>query len=121
MDFLNDFCKEYFVMWKNATNFTDRTNIKGYWMAFLVNFIIIAILGLIGQFILRTNLLNYVYGAAVLIPGIAVTIRRLNDTGKEWYWILVGIIPIIGFFLDCVAALSTFDSRQRSSYDIVSI
>lgn len=98
MSFWEDFSKEYIVMWKNATNFSDRTNLRGYWMAFLVNFIIVLVLSALGQLVFKSGVLNYLYGAAVLIPGIAITIRRLNDIGKEWYWILIGIIPVIGVF-----------------------
>jgi uncharacterized membrane protein YhaH (DUF805 family) len=37
------------------------------------------------------------YSLAVLIPSLAVSIRRLHDTGKSGWWILLGVIPIINF------------------------
>jgi len=37
------------------------------------------------------------YGLAVMIPSIAVSIRRLHDLGKSGWWILLGIIPLINF------------------------
>ncbi len=37
------------------------------------------------------------YGLAVLIPSIAVSIRRLHDLGKSGWWILLGVIPLVNF------------------------
>jgi uncharacterized membrane protein YhaH (DUF805 family) len=36
------------------------------------------------------------YGLGVLVPGIAVTVRRLHDIGKSGWWGLVALIPLIG-------------------------
>ncbi len=97
MDSLKDFCKEYLAMWKNATNFLARTNVRGYWMAVLVNITIIVVLSFIGIRILNSNFLYNIYAVVVLIPSLAITVRRLNDIGKEWYWIFIGLIPIAGW------------------------
>ncbi len=46
--------------------------------------------------------LQSIYGLAVLIPSIAVSIRRLHDIGKSGWWILLSVIPlvnIIGIFV----------------------
>jgi uncharacterized membrane protein YhaH (DUF805 family) len=42
------------------------------------------------------NVLSTLYGLAVLIPGIAVSVRRLHNTGRSAWWLLIGIVPIIG-------------------------
>jgi uncharacterized membrane protein YhaH (DUF805 family) len=58
-------------------------------------------------FILFVTLVNFVCGALsdklqglvallLLLPYLAVAVRRLHDIGKNWYWILIGIIPLIG-------------------------
>ena len=41
--------------------------------------------------------LSSLYGLILLIPGIAVAIRRLHDIGKSGWWILLGMIPIVNF------------------------
>jgi uncharacterized membrane protein YhaH (DUF805 family) len=41
--------------------------------------------------------LNSLYGLAVMIPGIAVSLRRLHDIGKSGWWFLLGVIPIVNF------------------------
>jgi uncharacterized membrane protein YhaH (DUF805 family) len=42
------------------------------------------------------GLLSGLYTLAVLLPSIAVTVRRLHDTDRSGWWILLGFIPIIG-------------------------
>ena len=86
---------EYVAMWKNFSNFKDQTSRKGYWMAVLINFIIGLILGFIGV-LLNTNLLGNIYSLLVLIPSIAISIRRLNDIGKKWPWVFIVFVPIAG-------------------------
>jgi uncharacterized membrane protein YhaH (DUF805 family) len=61
-------------------------------------------------FVLFTAIVNFVLGSIsdklqgvvaliLLLPYLAVAVRRLHDIGKKWYWILIGIIPIVGFFV----------------------
>jgi uncharacterized membrane protein YhaH (DUF805 family) len=42
------------------------------------------------------GLLGTLYSLAVLIPGIAVSVRRLHDINRSGWWLLIGLIPIIG-------------------------
>ncbi|MBP1542210.1 MAG: DUF805 domain-containing protein [Prevotella sp.] len=41
-------------------------------------------------------IVNILLGLIFFIPSIAVAVRRLHDTGRSGWWILLGIIPIIG-------------------------
>jgi len=41
--------------------------------------------------------LSGIYSLALLIPSIAISIRRLHDTGKSGWWFLLGVIPIVNF------------------------
>ena len=43
--------------------------------------------------------LNLLYSLAIIVPGIAVTIRRLHDTGRSGWWILLGLVPFVGILL----------------------
>ena len=42
------------------------------------------------------GLLGTLYSLAVLIPSIAVSVRRLHDINRSGWWLLIGLIPIIG-------------------------
>lgn len=86
---------EYLAFWMNYLNFSDRTTVRGYWMAFLFNVIANLILSLIGR-LLRTNLPTYLFSLATLLPGIAIAVRRLRDAGRHWTWIFIGLIPLVG-------------------------
>ena len=45
---------------------------------------------------LGVGLLGGLYGLGTLIPSIAVTVRRLHDTARSGWWILIGLVPIVG-------------------------
>ena len=81
----------YVDMWKNFANFSGRTNVGGYWWAYLAHFIVCAVLALIDVQVLTT-----VYSLAYLIPGLAITVRRLRDAGKGWGWLFINLIPLVG-------------------------
>ncbi|GAA5513385.1 inner membrane protein YhaH [Deinococcus carri] len=40
--------------------------------------------------------LTALYGLALFLPSLAVTIRRLHDTGRSGWWVLISLIPLIG-------------------------
>jgi uncharacterized membrane protein YhaH (DUF805 family) len=63
--------------------------------------VVVSVLGGIGASYVHSSLalLSVIYALAVLIPGLAVTVRRLHDTDRTGWWILVSLIPIIGLIL----------------------
>lgn len=90
--------QEYIAMWKNYANFSDRTSVRGYWMAFLINFVASAVIGAIAA-ALNLNLLSTLYSLAVLIPSLAISVRRLNDAGHTWKSLLLYFIPLVGWII----------------------
>jgi uncharacterized membrane protein YhaH (DUF805 family) len=40
-----------------------------------------------------------VYALAILIPSIAVSIRRLHDVDRSGWWLLIGLVPIVGVII----------------------
>lgn len=88
--------KEYLAMWKNYANFSGRTSVRGYWMAFLFNFIIGLVLGFIVIALPDLSFISSLYSLAALIPGIALCVRRIRDTGKKWTWIFISFVPLVG-------------------------
>ena len=44
----------------------------------------------------RIGLFGGIYIIAVLIPGLAVSVRRLHDIGKSGWYYLIGLVPIVG-------------------------
>ncbi len=69
-------------------------------MFLLVNLLITAALFVIELAAAKSapmlSLLSMVYGIALLLPSLGVTIRRLHDTGRSGWWLLIGLIPLLG-------------------------
>lgn len=95
----------YLKCLKNYANFNGRARRKEYWSFFLFNFLVSFVLQLLmifaefeyldGLYILAYILL-LIFGLGVILPGIAVTVRRLHDIGKGGEWIFLGLVPIVG-------------------------
>ena len=90
---------EYLAMWKNFANFSDRTSRRGYWMAFLINFIISLVLGVIIAILPKLGFISYIYSLAALIPSLAIAVRRLRDAGKQWGWLFICFVPLVGWII----------------------
>lgn len=89
------------AFFSNYTNFKDRSSRSEYWwpqLAIIIAAIVIGIIGgILGEAIL--NILIVVFYLGILIPALAVTVRRLHDHDKSGWWILIAIIPFAGFYL----------------------
>jgi uncharacterized membrane protein YhaH (DUF805 family) len=84
--------------------FSGRARRKEFWFFVLCNALIVIGLTIVDSVIgLSENpsqgILVSLYWLAVLIPSIAVGVRRLHDTGRSGWWILLGLVPIIGLVL----------------------
>lgn len=91
--------QEYIAMWKNYANFNGRTNLRGYWMAFLINFLIGFVIGFVTARIPSLAFIGTLYSLGALIPGLALSVRRLNDAGHTWKSIFLCFIPLVGVFI----------------------
>ena len=87
---------EYIEMWKHYADFSGKTTVRGYWMAFLINVIIAVVLSLLMQAVNSLAFLSTIYSLATLIPGLAICVRRLNDAGKSWANIFWSFLPLVG-------------------------
>ena len=95
--------KKYAVFYPEVAE-NGRASRSEFWWFVLFNFIISFVLGFVdGLFGMRGEygwgLLGGLYALAVLLPSIGVAIRRLHDSGKTGWWLLISFIPIIGFIV----------------------
>jgi uncharacterized membrane protein YhaH (DUF805 family) len=88
----------YLDVLRNYAEFSGRARRKEYWMFVLINAVVVIVLGLIDRVLFGENtpVLSGLYSLGVLIPTLAVTFRRLHDTGRSAWWLLIGLIPLIG-------------------------
>ena len=82
---------------KKYTVFDGRAQRAEYWYFVLYNLIISIILNII-SFIIKDkiNILGVIYSLAVLLPGLAVAVRRLHDVGKSGWMLFISLIPLVG-------------------------
>jgi uncharacterized membrane protein YhaH (DUF805 family) len=85
----------YVKVLKQYADFNGRARRKEYWMFLLFNFIISLVLGILAG-VIRMPILATLYMLAVLVPAIAVGVRRMHDIGKSGWVLLVGLIPLVG-------------------------
>lgn len=88
----------YIDAMKKYSDFSGRARRKEYWFFVLFNIIIGITLGFIGGVTGSSliQLLSGLYSLAVIVPGIAVSVRRLHDTGRSGWLLLLSLIPLIG-------------------------
>ncbi len=92
----------YLEVLKKYAVFSGRARRKEYWYFSLFNLLITIVLavidGMTGTLIAEANigLLGGIYALAILIPFLAVSVRRLHDTDRSGWWLLIVLIPLIG-------------------------
>lgn len=86
----------YLEVLKKYAVFDGRARRKEYWMFFLVNFIVAFLIGFVEGLLGSPAVIGTFYTLAVLIPSLAVGARRLHDTDRSGWWLLIGLLPIIG-------------------------
>ena len=86
----------YIGVLKKYAEFSGRARRKEYWMFALVNALVMfALLGL-GMAARMFSVVYIIYCLGTFIPSLAVGFRRIHDTGRSAWWLLVGLIPLVG-------------------------
>lgn len=114
--------EDYFlnVIKKHYADFQGRASRSEYWYFTLFNILIgiavSVVVGILGNIIgSAASLLSAVYSLGLLVPGVCLAIRRMHDTGKSGWWLLLGLVPIVGFII--VIVLLVMDSEaDRNQY-----
>jgi len=139
------FIEAYVAYWKNYANFNDRTSRAGYWWVVLMNFIISLVLSVISSVaalgifatalgnpyaandplawlsfggITAISIISTGWSLVNLVPGLAISVRRLHDVGRSWPWILINLIPIVGtiIFIVFVATAQKHPPENQFGY-----
>ena len=80
----------YLEGFRHYVDFRGRTGRRGYWYFFLFNVLVTLVLGAV------SGALVGAYVLAAFLPGLAVFVRRLHDADRSAWWILIGLIPLLG-------------------------
>ncbi len=87
------------VVFERYAVFEGRAGRAEYWWFFLANFLISLVLQGLGRGASILAIVSLIYSLALLIPGLAVAVRRLHDTNKSGWWILISLVPLVGIIV----------------------
>lgn len=102
----------YVEVLKKYAVFNGRARRKEYWMFTLFSVIVSIVLAIVDGLI-GTQALELIYGLATLLPTLGVTVRRLHDTDRTGWWILIGLIPLVGLIVMLVFLATEGTSGQN--------
>jgi uncharacterized membrane protein YhaH (DUF805 family) len=113
----------YLKVLNQYSDFNSRARRKEYWMFALLNLIIsLAIVGIDNALGLSFNytgnisgsgVFNLLYNLLILIPSLAVAVRRLHDIGKSGWMLLIGLIPLVGAIWLLILLLKDSEAREN--------
>ena len=83
---------------ENYVNFSGRSSRPAYWW-WVVFAILVGIVANVLDLAIDATIFSIFVGLALFLPGLAVAVRRLHDTDRSGWWILIGLIPVIGFIV----------------------
>lgn len=100
-------------------DFSGRGRRSEYWYFALFNLLVGIAAGIIDvilgtDFDSGSGLIGLLVSLALLLPGLAAGVRRLHDTSRSGWWILIGLIPLIGWVILIVFFVQ--DSHPDNSY-----
>jgi uncharacterized membrane protein YhaH (DUF805 family) len=87
------------VVLERYAQFTGRARRAEFWWFFLASFIIGIVFNILIAVASIFWVVYVIYALAVLIPNIAVGVRRLHDTNKSGWWLLIALIPLVGIIV----------------------
>ncbi len=109
----------YLQVWQRYAEFTGRSRRMEFWIFFLYNVVILLVLYLASVGFALVNqpemgasmyFIYFAYALVALVPCVACTVRRLHDIGKNGWWVLLVLVPIIGAL--ALLAMMTLDGNH---------
>jgi uncharacterized membrane protein YhaH (DUF805 family) len=87
--------------------FTGRARRSEFWWWFLFTVLVGIVVSILDQILgttvgegfNQTGVFGTIASLALILPNLAVSVRRLHDTGRSGWWILIGLVPIVGFIV----------------------
>ncbi len=88
--------------------FTGRASRSDYWWWVLAYVLALFAIGLVDTFVIAPSLgfnitdenagqpLSMLFVLAMFLPNLAVSVRRLHDLNKSGWWLLLGLLPVVG-------------------------
>ena len=103
----------YLKAMKQYVDFSGRARRKEYWMYFMVYFLITLVCGVVEGVLSMPGTLTTIVALVHLLPSLGVTARRLHDTNRSAWWMLVSFIPVIGWLVLLYFMLNAGDAQDN--------
>lgn len=91
--FINAF-KQMFIRWKD---FDGKSTLVEFWYAVIIHVVVSAVFQLLAAIAPFFNYIYGIYGLVILVPTIALGVRRLHDVGEKGTYMLWFLLPIVGW------------------------
>jgi uncharacterized membrane protein YhaH (DUF805 family) len=109
---------------KKYAEFSSRASRKEFWLFFLfyiIAWVVLSVIdGLVGTYDVESGfgMFSGIYMLATLVPYLAVCVRRLHDTDRSGWWLLVSLVPLIGaIWFIVLCCLKGSDEENRFGAD----
>ncbi|WP_224816206.1 DUF805 domain-containing protein [Hasllibacter sp. MH4015] len=93
-----DFMTAVKHVFANYANFSGRARRSEYWWFYLFNIIVNVVASVVDGAI-GMPIVSIVAFLALIVPGIAVAVRRMHDVGRSGWWLLILFVPLVGIIL----------------------
>ena len=104
----------YLAALQNFANFSGRARRSEYWFFVLFNVIFTIVLTVIGG-IIHFSFLGNIYSIVMLIPSLAVGVRRMHDVGKSGWFLLIPIYSLILAFTEGEATDNAYGPNPKAT------
>lgn len=107
------------LFFRNYANFKGRSTRSEYWWWSLAVFITVFVLVMLMSLSMYSKLLYLFYGIevlwslAIVVPNLALSIRRLHDVGKSGWWLLINLVPVVGGIVFLVFTLQPSEGANK--------
>jgi uncharacterized membrane protein YhaH (DUF805 family) len=105
----------YFDAWKHYANFSGIASREAFWMFLLVNCFISMVFAVLEIVFEMTWTIDALYSLLIFLPMLSLTVRRLHDTNRSAWWLLVLLVPAIGIVV--LLVLLALPSKPKSDGD----
>ncbi len=115
----------YISIFKKYTVFDGRAGRREYWIFMLTNIVLYFFIEFVCNVIaLSTEImwitdLSYLFVLVILLPSLAVQVRRLHDTNRSGWWILIGLVPLFGVVVLLVFGLLDGESKNNTHDSLI--
>ena len=80
-------------------DFSGRASRSEYWYLVLPIMVISFVLKFVDSMIFGMSILSLIFALATVVPTVSAGVRRLHDTNRSGWWMLIVLIPVVGLVI----------------------